>query len=371
MYEIMDLIREKWQNANLFSAPQRGQRIFIYGAGQLGNDVHRALTKMGYAVHGFIDKRANIIQVKNGIPVFLPDDERLSLVERQESVIFVAIHNRNADVSKICKKLILSGFQNLLTPVFFYDFLSEQLGERFWLTHRNFYLDNQDHLRQAYSLFSDETSRKEFLSQVSLRINGDYAGLSDPDLKNQYFHHDLAPIPSPVRFVDCGAYNGDTIKRLIEITDNIEEIVAFEPDSKNFFELANLCREQSHHNIKLWPCAAFSKNELIHFSGEGESGNINPLGNITIQGVALDDALPNFQPTYIKMDIEGSEIDALWGAKAMISKWRPRLGISLYYRPTHLWEIPLLVADWNLDYDFAIRPHGFNGFDLVFYAIPN
>ena len=84
--------------------------------------------------------------------------------------------------------------------------------------------------------------------------------------------------------------------------------------------------------------------------------------------VALDDVLPNFFPTLIKLDIEGFEPAALRGAKKLISSTRPDLAICVYHQPEHLWEIPLFLKTMVPQYRFWMRCHGYNGFDSVLYA---
>ena len=72
----------------------------------------------------------------------------------------------------------------------------------------------------------------------------------------------------------------------------------------------------------------------------------------------------------IKMDIEGSEYDALLGGIKIIHDIRPGLAISVYHKPSDLWELPLLIDSWNLGYDLYLRSHQYNGFYVVLYAIP-
>ena len=74
-------------------------------------------------------------------------------------------------------------------------------------------------------------------------------------------------------------------------------------------------------------------------------------------------------PTFIKMDIEGAEIEALAGSTEIVSANQPVLGISSYHMPDHLWRIPLQIASMSNGYSFFLRPHNEEGWDLVTYAI--
>lgn len=83
----------------------------------------------------------------------------------------------------------------------------------------------------------------------------------------------------------------------------------------------------------------------------------------------MDEALPGFAPSFIKMDIEGAEARALDGARRTIARHRPRLAISAYHQPGDLWNLLRQIRSWDLGYRFHLRGHSFNGFDTVLYAL--
>ena len=86
--------------------------------------------------------------------------------------------------------------------------------------------------------------------------------------------------------------------------------------------------------------------------------------------MALDVILKDDTPTYIKMDIEGSELDALEGARNIINRHHPVLSICAYPVQDHLWRVPALIhAIWD-QYRLYFRPHEREGWDLVCYAVP-
>jgi hypothetical protein len=85
----------------------------------------------------------------------------------------------------------------------------------------------------------------------------------------------------------------------------------------------------------------------------------------------LDDVLSDFIPTFIKMDIEGAEYEALLGAKKMIQNYRPDLAISVYHSIIDFCRIPLLINGWNLGYKFYLRCHEVSNQEIVLYASCN
>lgn len=72
--------------------------------------------------------------------------------------------------------------------------------------------------------------------------------------------------------------------------------------------------------------------------------------------------------TFIKMDIEGSEIPALNGAKNIILRDKPKLAICIYHKPDDLWKIPLMLKDWVPEYRMHLRHYGRRYYGTVLYA---
>lgn len=63
-----------------------------------------------------------------------------------------------------------------------------------------------------------------------------------------------------------------------------------------------------------------------------------------IETVALDELIDE-RVTFLKMDIEGAEAEAIKGAKNIIQKDKPKLAICIYHKPNDLWEIPLMIHE--------------------------
>ena len=61
--------------------------------------------------------------------------------------------------------------------------------------------------------------------------------------------------------------------------------------------------------------------------------------------------------TFIKYDVEGSEKQAIDGAKKTITAHRPKLSVALYHRNEDMFAIPLQIAELNRKYKFYMRHH--------------
>jgi FkbM family methyltransferase len=254
------------------------------------------------------------------------------------------------------------------------------LGDRFWLTDRRNLESHHADIEAAAGIWADDDSRALYRSLIALRRSGEYGERLSPRAgENQYFPSDVPGWlhRGPLRFVDCGAYQGDTLELMLASQRHADATAHFEPDIRNFAALARLVRARRgdlRGSAVLWPCAVGDRSAAVAFDeGGDEASRVSADGGASVTAVALDDVLVGWAPTFIKMDIEGSEIEALHGARQVIAESRPSLAVCVYHRPDHLWRIPLLLSSWDeLDgYQYYLRAHGFNGFDIVLYASPD
>jgi FkbM family methyltransferase len=352
----------------------KGEEVFIYGAGNCGKDVLNLLQTEGIKVCGFLDSNLVSGSLVAGVPVRHPSDETFSPERRSGCCVIVAIFNTHVDLAALIETLKSYGYSHVITFVEFFRYFPAQLGDRFWLTKTDFYTGHETELVKAGELLQDEESRRLFLALLAYRMTGNHGRLPAPSTETQYFDRSLTPWHEPISFIDCGSYGGETISDLLQHYGEIDTIIAFEPDQENFKQLAarmridlSLCAKQAF----LYPCGVWSETAMLSFAADGgTSSALSSQGTSRVQCMALDDALPGFRPTLIKMDIEGAELQALKGAHSMIEKNRPGLAISVYHAPEHLWEIALLLDNWALGYRFYLRCYRHTSFDTILYAFP-
>ncbi|WP_367359554.1 FkbM family methyltransferase [Syntrophus sp. (in: bacteria)] len=178
-------------------------------------------------------------------------------------------------------------------------------------------------------------------------------------------------------FVDAGAYNGDTLLEFIDRTrGSFEEIHAFELDQGNFKALestVNRLDGQTRDKIHLYPCGVWNEEKMIGYEAgyrKGEDSRISEAaGAVNVAKVVrLSDMLKDRKVTYLNMDIEGSEMEALSGAEELLVRQKPRLAISIYHKPRHLWEIPLYLKRLVPEYKIYIRHHAVLDCETICYA---
>lgn len=172
-------------------------------------------------------------------------------------------------------------------------------------------------------------------------------------------------------FVDVGVLDGETSLQFSRKTGGkYEKIHLIEPD----FDLYDKIKENTKHleNIVLHPVGLWHQKETLSFDMEGSKGlsSISEQGTQKIQVEPLDSLLENEKVTFIKMDIEGAELNALKGAKEIIRTQKPKLAICIYHKPEDIIEIPAFIKSLVPEYKFYIRHYSSWVGETVLYAIP-
>lgn len=185
----------------------------------------------------------------------------------------------------------------------------------------------------------------------------------------QYFDIECIDKEENIGFVDCGALDGNTSIIANEWFKSIRNIWVFEPDKKNIEK----CKENLSKlecDIKIIDKAVWSCNTLLKFNqnGNGMSG-VTECGEQNVEATYLDSVLENDKKLYIKMDIEGAELQALQGAEKIIRECKPNLAICVYHKVEDIEEIPLLLLKYNSDYKFYFRHYSLTKNETVLYAI--
>lgn len=121
-------------------------------------------------------------------------------------------------------------------------------------------------------------------------------------------------------------------------------------------------------NIRIHNNAAWDKKENIYFDDDGSGSAAKENGSLSVDGISLDELFPDADVTFVKMDIEGSEMKALEGAKNTIISKKPRLAIYIYHKPWDVVEIPAYILSLVPDYRFYIRHYSSKMWETVLYA---
>lgn len=168
--------------------------------------------------------------------------------------------------------------------------------------------------------------------------------------------------------IDAGAYTCDFTERFIKWNKGeYKEIIAFEPDYRNY--IIALKNAKKMQNVKVINAAVGEESMKMLFEADkGASSVLSDTGESEVDVMAIDDmGLENV--SYIKLDVEGFELEALKGARNTIKKFKPRLAICLYHKKADIIKIPEFIEELGLDYKFYVRIYSNTYLEIVLYCI--
>lgn len=342
--------------------------VSIFGLGSFAVAVRKALQRHGVAVKAHIVTTPQRTEI-DGIPV-------LGLARLSDEIkalpmwIGVLNHRPESDYSLIRQSCLVAGVARLHFPQHYFEALADELGWRFWLTDRANYGASSAMIEKAHAMLDSDVSRRQFEATIDFRLGKNLDRSPAPDSEPQYFPSvvvDHAKSRPGTWLADGGAYDGDTLREAAGRLD-LKAAFAFEPDPGNFQKLCAGASQMSMP-VTCFPCGLSSATGLASFSsGNGEASAIGGAGNTTIQIVALDDCLHQHPVNFIKLDVEGHEIEALRGAQKTIRSNRPILAVAAYHLWDDIWRIPEFVHQLDMGYRLAYRTHEHNSFESIYYA---
>jgi FkbM family methyltransferase len=348
---------------------ETGERYVLFGAGRLGQITLSGLRKIGIEPLAFADNNPKLWGSKvGGLDVYAPQyaTERFGV----NAVFIITVYTSAPVWGQLNGKgLKVSSFAALAWqyPQTFIPFYCVEYPDKIFA--------QSEKVQKAFLLWSDEISRREYLGQLSWRISLDPSDLPPHLSQNEiYFPDNIFVKLEDEVYVDCGAFDGDSVQEFLSRrAGSFDRIIAIEPDPVNYkaleTRLATLPIKTSNR-INLIQSGLGLKREIVTFNATGTAGSSTSEGNYQVQCIPLDELLVDIKSTFIKMDIEGAEPDALLGARKIIQKDMPVMAICVYHAQEHLWQIPLLIHSFCEEYKFYLRRYSDECWELVCYAVP-
>jgi len=223
----------------------------------------------------------------------------------------------------------------------------------------NFYNNHYNEICKAINCLADDESKKLFANIIKYKLSGKLSYLTD-------LTHSVSDVYSLLLMkdiknaIDAGAYNGDTAREMLEHLGSVENIIAIEPDKKNFSKLQRYSLAESDVNIKCINAAVWSENGIADFH---TSGNRNSTISATasyqhkdsfVETVTVD-SVAQFKVDYIKYDVEGAESEALIGSSGIIARDKPALLVSSYHRSRDIFSLVLYLGSEYPFYNLYLR----------------
>ncbi len=240
----------------------------------------------------------------------------------------------------------------------------------------DYFRAHKEDRRVIMHLLSDEKSRQVWKRMVAFRMTAQYKLHPGKELP-QYFVEDIIKYGKNEIFIDCGGFDGITSMEFMKQAENAgggyQRVVIFEPDRSNSKLLKKNLVENS--KVLIFQKGVWDKNTRLAFSAEGTSSSkiiekdSDDFHTDTIQVVAMDHVEECQNATFIKMDLEGSEMMALKGAENIIRNNRPKLAVCIYHSDQDMVEIIKYIHQLVPEYRLYVRQHSDSYIETVLYAV--
>lgn len=335
-----ELLKRQWVTE---PAALSGKPLWLYGKGELGQMAQEYFRYTNIKVAGHFEY-----------------DEPAPL-DAQVAVCIV----RNTPYSEIEQRLQDRGFRDIVP---FYDLTDSIITDHPW---KNGWVAQPskvdwEGMERVLKRWSDELSMAHYLSFLAWRILREewlFDGMSVTK-DNLFFIPEVTQVLHDHEvFLDAGACYGEMTEKFLQLAPN-SEVIAIEPDDKNRLEMVK------KHDVTVHGFALSNLDDKAPFSeGFGYCSKLSPKGN-TVKVTRRIDSM-NIKPTFIKMHLEGGDLEALRGAKETLIHCRPIVAVRVDHNQDGLGRTAHYLMNLLPNYRFLFRNHCYCAAAAVVYAIPN
>lgn len=238
----------------------------------------------------------------------------------------------------------------------------------------DFFISRKHEFEKSFNLLADDLSKRTFTYLINYKISRNPIWIKKISLeyKKKYFDETIISLNNNETFIDCGSFIGETAIDFTKKVSKYNKIICIEPDNYNFTKMIKNLNENNVKNYIPYNAALSNVDSVNPFSsGLNYSSNLklNSNGNCKVQTYKLDNLLNQINASFIKMDVEGSEMQALLGAQKTIKKSGPKLAICAYHKWSDFIEIPQIIKSINNKYKIYMRHYSScTEFETIIYA---
>lgn len=331
-----------------------GRNLYLFGAGSAGLCFSYTFQQYGISVTAFCDNNPQKVgTVFHGLPV-------VSFEEMKQD------HNKFVVISAV------NAFDVLIRQCETAGIPADDICSIDWLwfdkDDKELILNRIDDFVSAYSHCSDDLSKQVFTTALINRYMRDRRIYKNNMCDGiMYFDNDILHLRQGQEvFLDCGAAFGDTATQFLSLFGG--KVYAYEPDDLEYQKLLHTVKGNPdiitvHAGLGDAVCTRRFNNSSFDIGGTFEEG-----GNQAAQVQTIDLSLSEV-PTFIKMDIQGYELNALQGAEETIRQHKPKMAICIYHKTSHFFDIPNYIFSLRPDYKMYVRHYRDDVGDTICYFI--
>lgn len=273
------------------------------------------------------------------------------------------------------KHEIYSDIKNIFGNVRIYSFEAEIFYTfiRDVSEYRKYLIDNFNKIEWLYHSLEDEKSKETLCAFFKGRVTGEQDWFINTMVPDQYFPKDIIKLGNEEVIVEAGSNDGRTLLDIIDRTKGVfKKIYCFEPD-RECIDLLEGIIGKSDKPIELIKKGVGLQKDKLYFKTDSKWGASRIVSSedydYFIEVTSMDEELEGVPVSYIKMDIEGMELNCLKGAENIIKKYSPKLSVCIYHNKEDILEIPYYLKSINPNYKFYLRHHNWGATETVLYAI--
>ena len=206
----------------------------------------------------------------------------------------------------------------------------------------------------------------------------DIAGHWREDDPEQYFNLKCMKYEDEEVFVDAGCFDLGSSLKLKNYCNHVKKVYAFEPDPVSYLRCLEQKERTGFAEAEIFQAGTWSEEKTLYFQSTGDLGaKIDTSGDTSISVMPIDQAIFSEEAqrsstqrvTFIKMDVEGAELESLKGARQTILRDKPKLAICIYHKPEDMMEIPVYIKALVPEYRLYVRHYSNIDTDTVLYAV--
>jgi FkbM family methyltransferase len=374
--EMRIVLEQRDKVVSTILAAARVKRLAIIGSAALPQRCAAAIRAAGVEIPCFVEYDPRYWgQVIADTPIVSPNQAARMI--GPQGVVIAGVWSPHHSFAATAAWAQLFGLNHSYPAAAVFWAFPELIGAHYQLGPPDVYADARDRIEQLSAQLADPLSRKLLREHVRWRVTLDPSGLPAPDRTHVYFNHDLFELGDDATAVDCGAFDGDSLRSFLRYQgDSFRAFHALEPDPVSFGKLESYVGslpQQVASRVHLHQAAAGATNGSIQISATGMPGSQHDAlqdGGVQVSCTRLDSLLGDRKVDHLKLDIEGAEWEALEGAAGLISRERPVIAAAIYHKPLDIVDLPLKLIQHMQDQVLFLRSHDDDGIDLVAYCVP-
>lgn len=365
--ELIEFVKNEDNLAEQYvEAHDDNKSVFLYGAGVAAMWYVEYLKRNQIVVSGLmVSNMEGQPSQKYGIPIVHVDE--VFQKHRDIEIVIASPMYKDEIETELCKRIDHRSVFSFETELYC-NFIESVSGLR------AYYLDNMDQIEHLYNCLQDDLSKETLLAFIKGRVSGNHDFYRAVRVDAPYYPSDIISLTDEEVLVELGSNNGDTLRDFLNVTKRkYRKCICFEPD-KRCIEMLKKLRDAEEGCIEIIEKGAYSKKAIFHFDVDSNDENhatahiSEETSGVEIEVDACDNCI-NERITFLKMDIEGSELEALKGCCGLLKQYKPKIAVSAYHNNEDLLNIFQFIEGLDLGYRFYLRHHNHSATDTIMYAV--